>query len=107
MDKLKLQLGAAIVVVAFIAILAALVIDLGRATDAKDVGAILGPVTTAIAGLGGAFFGVNLGAQGKESAEKARDSAVEAKDKAQQRAEMYLARLPAAVGAQVQAEAQF
>jgi hypothetical protein len=106
-DKLKLQLRAAIVVVAFIAILAALVIVLGRATDAKDVGAILGPVTTAIAGLGGAFFGVNLGVQSKESAEKARDSPVEAKDKAQQRAEMYLARLPPDVGAQVQAEAQF
>jgi hypothetical protein len=106
-DKLKVQLGAGIIILGFLAILVSLWLVLGKFTDAKDVTTILGPITTAIAGLGGAFFGVSLGQQGKEKAEQARDQAEQAKDKAQQRAEMYLAQLPPEIGQQVQQSAQF
>ena len=107
MDKVKAQLGAVIVVIGFIAILAALWIVVGSFKDAKDVTSILAPITTAIAALGGAFFGVSLGQQGKEQAEQGRQKAEADRSKAQQRAEMYLARLPPDVGQQVQQEAQF
>jgi hypothetical protein len=107
MDTLKAQLGAAIVIIGFAAILVSLWLVLGRFSDAKDVTTILGPITTAIAGLGGAFFGVSLGQQGKEKAEQARDQAEQAKDKAQQRAEMYLAQLPPEIGQQIQQSVQF
>jgi hypothetical protein len=106
-DKVKAQLGAAIIVIGFAAILIALWIVVGRFTEAKDVTSILAPITTTIAGLGGAFFGVSLGQQGKEQAEQGRQKAEDDRSKAQQRAEMYLARLPPEVGQEVQQQAQF
>jgi hypothetical protein len=49
---------------------------------ASDATAILGIVTTAIAGLGGAFFGMTIGQQGTASANKERAAAESAKDEA-------------------------
>lgn len=107
MDRFKAQLGAAIVVVGVVAILAALVVVVGRFTDAKDAAAVLAPITTAIAGLVGAFFGVNLGQQGKDAADQARAKAEDDKNKAQERAERYAAMLPQDVAQQVQEQVQF
>jgi hypothetical protein len=45
--------------------------------DATDLAAISGPPITAIAALVGAFFGVNLGQEGKKDAEKQKDTAKE------------------------------
>jgi mRNA-degrading endonuclease toxin of MazEF toxin-antitoxin module len=106
-DKLKVQLGAAIILVGFGAILVALWIVTGKFADAKDVGSVLAPITTTIAALGGAFFGVSLGQQGKEKAEQGREKAEDDRSKAQQRAEMYLARLPPDVAQEVQQQVQF
>jgi hypothetical protein len=106
-DQIKAQLGAVIVLIGFGAILVALWIVTGKFADAKDVSSVLAPITTAIAALGGAFFGVSLGQQGKEAAEQGREKAEEDRSKAQKRAEMYLARLPADVGQEVQQQMQF
>jgi hypothetical protein len=100
MDQIKAQLGAVIVLAGFVGILIALWLVLGRFADAKDVTSIMAPITTAIAGLGGAFFGVNLGQQGKEKAEDDRN-------KAQQRAELYASQLPKAEADAIMQRAPF
>ena len=83
MDKTQ---GFWIVIAGFVAILAALFFVVAKFTVATDVAAVLGPITTAIAGLGGASFGINLGQAGKAESDKQ-------KDLAQKRAEFYVARL--------------
>jgi hypothetical protein len=99
-DKIKAQLGALIVLSGFVGILIALWLVLGSFKDAKDVTSIMAPITTAIAGLGGAFFGVNLGQQGRERAEEDRN-------KAQQRAELYASQLPKEEADVIMQRAQF
>lgn len=81
-------LGFRVVIAGIIGILVALWVVLSRFSAANDVLAVLGPVTTAIAGLGGAFFGISLGQAGKAETERQ-------KDKAQRRAELYAGRLSA------------
>jgi len=84
------ELGFWVVIVGIVAILGALWLVLGRFAVATDVSAVLGPVTTAIAGLGGAFFGISLGQAGKAASDTE-------KDKAQKRAEFYASRLDPAI----------
>jgi hypothetical protein len=52
---------------------------------ANDVALVVGPVTSLVGTVVGAFFGVQVGAQGKERAEAVRDEALAAlpKDEAQ------------------------
>jgi hypothetical protein len=85
-DQIKTQLGFWVVIAGFVGTLVALWIVLGRFSAANDVTAVLAPITTTIAGLGGAFFGISLGQQGKEKAEDERN-------KAQKRAELYASML--------------
>lgn len=89
--------GLWVVLAGFVAILIALWFIVGRFTTAVDVTAVLGTVTTAVAGLGGAYFGMNLGQQGKAQADQARDDAEKKKDAAQRRADLYRGQLSAEV----------
>ena len=94
--------GLIVVVAGFVAILIALwliVINANtsntssNAKGLSDPAAFMGMVAIAIAGLGGAFFGVALGLQGVVNANKERAAAEAAKDVVQLRAERYLAYL--------------
>jgi len=91
--------GFWMVIAGLVTILVALWFVVGKFTTAADVTAVLGPITTAIAGLVGAFFGVNLGQQGKAEADKQRDLA-------QKRAEFYSAHLDPARKDEVVEKAQ-
>jgi len=64
-----------------------------NAKGLSDPAAFMGMVAIAIAGLGGAFFGVALGLQGVVNANKERAAAEADKDAVQMRAERYLAYL--------------
>jgi hypothetical protein len=81
-DNQQLTFGLIVVVAGFVAILLALWLVVVNYHAATDATAILGIMTTAIAGLGGAFFGVAVGQQGTVSANKERAAAVAAKDDA-------------------------
>ena len=70
------------VVAGFFAILVALWLVVVNYHAASDATAVLGIITTAIAGLGGAFFGVAVGQLGTATANKERAVAVAAKDEA-------------------------
>jgi hypothetical protein len=89
--------GLIVVVAGFVAILIALFLIVinsnpnGTSKGLSDPTAFLGMIAIAIAGLGGAFFGVTLGLQGVVAANKERAAAEAAKDAVQQRAERYLA----------------
>ena len=94
--------GLIVVVAGFVAILIALwliVINANtsntssNAKGLSDPAAFMGMVAIAIAGLGGAFFGVALGLQGVVNANKERAAAEADKDAVQMRAERYLAYL--------------
>jgi hypothetical protein len=86
-----------VVVAGFITIAIGLAMVL-IAKPTSDPTAILGIVTTAIAGLGGAFFGVTVGQQGTMTANKERAAAEAAKDVAQMRTIKYAANMDPAVG---------
>ncbi len=93
--------GLIVVVAGFVAILIALWLivinadtsNTGGTRGLSDPAAFMGMVAIAIAGLGGAFFGVALGLQGVVNANKERAAAEAAKDVVQLRAERYLAYL--------------
>ncbi len=85
--------GLIVVVAGFATILIALWLVLINIKSLTDPTAFLGMIVIAIAGLGGAFFGVALGLQGVVNANKERAAAEAAKDVVQQRAERYLANL--------------
>jgi hypothetical protein len=98
-EYLAVMYGLAVVVTGFVAILLALIVVVlnsngsGTAKGLADPAGLLGMVAIAIAGLGGAFFGVALGLQGVVNANKERAAAEAAKDAVQMRAERYLAYL--------------
>jgi hypothetical protein len=81
-ENQQLLFGLVVVVAGFVAIMIALWLVVINYHAAADATAVLGIVTTAIAGLGGAFFGVAVGQQGTASANKERAAAVAAKDEA-------------------------
>jgi hypothetical protein len=81
-ENQQLTFGLIVVVAGFVAIMIALWLVVINYHAAADATAVLGIVTTAIAGLGGAFFGVAVGQQGTVSANKDRAAAVAAKDEA-------------------------
>jgi hypothetical protein len=93
-----LLFGLVVVVAGFAAILIALLLVLINNKVGDNATAILGIITTAIAGLGGAFFGVTVGQQGTASANKERAAAEAAKDAAQMRTIKFAAYLDPAVG---------
>jgi hypothetical protein len=81
-ENQQLMFGLIVVVTGFVAIVIALWLVVINYHAAADATAVLGIVTTAVAGLGGAFFGVAVGQQGTVSANKDRAAAVAAKDEA-------------------------
>jgi hypothetical protein len=81
-ENQQLTFGLIVVVAGFVAIVIALWLVVINYHAAADATAVLGIVTTAVAGLGGAFFGVAVGQQGTVSANKDRAAAVAAKDEA-------------------------
>ena len=89
--------GLIVVVAGFVAILLGLWLVVINYKTAADATAILGIITTAIAGLGGAFFGVAIGQQGTSSANKERANAEVAKDEAQMRTIKFAANMDPAV----------
>jgi len=95
---MALLYGLIVVVAGFAAILIALCLVLINNKVGDSATAILGIITTAIAGLGGAFFGVTVGQQGTSSANKERAAAEAAKDAAQMRTIKFAAYMDPAVG---------
>lgn len=89
--------GALVVLAGFAAILVALAVVLWNIKTGPDATAILGVVTTAIAGLGGAFFGITVGQQGTATANKERATAEAAKDAAQTQTIRFAAHMDPAV----------
>jgi len=96
-EGMALLYGLIVVVAGFAAILVALWLVLINKTG-NDATAILGVITTAVAGLGGAFFGVTVGQQGTTSANRERAAAEAAKDAAQMRTIKFAAYMDPAVG---------
>jgi hypothetical protein len=90
--------GMIVVIAGFVAILIGLFLVLLNVKAGSDATAILGMITTAIAGLGGAFFGVTVGQQGTTSANKERAAAEAAKDEAQMRTIKFAAYMDPVVG---------
>jgi hypothetical protein len=76
-DIMRMRYGFWIVVIGFAVVLLALVlaIKLGEWKDVKDVTTLLSAVTGIVGGLAGAFFGVHVGAAGKEQANAERREA--------------------------------
>lgn len=97
-ESMALLYGLIVVVAGFAAILIALCLVLINNKVGDSATAILGIITTAIAGLGGAFFGVTVGQQGTSSANKERAAAEAAKDAAQMRTIKFAAYMDPAVG---------
>ena len=92
-ESVSVLYGLIVVLAGFVAILIGLWFVVINYKVASDATAVLGVITTAIAGLGGAFFGVAIGQQGTANANKERTAAEAGKDAAQMRAERYLAYL--------------
>lgn len=92
-ESVSVLYGLIVVLAGFVAILIGLWFVVINYKVASDATAVLGVITTAIAGLGGAFFGVAIGQQGTANANKERSAAEAGKDAAQMRAERYLAYL--------------
>ncbi len=92
-ESVSVLYGLIVVLAGFVAILIGLWFVVINYKVASDATAVLGVITTAIAGLGGAFFGVAIGQQGTANANKERTAAEAGKDAAQLRAERYLAYL--------------
>lgn len=89
--------GALVVLAGFVAILIGLALVLLNIKTSSDATAMLGVITTAVAGLGGAFFGITVGQQGTASANKDRAAAEAAKDEAQMRTIRFAAHMDPAV----------
>jgi hypothetical protein len=92
-ENLQIIYGLIVVVSGFVAILIGLWLVVINYKTASDATAILGIITTAIAGLGGAFFGVAIGQQGTATANKERTAAEAGKDEAQMRALRFAANM--------------
>lgn len=92
-ENIHILYGLIVVVAGFIAILIGLWLVVINYKTAADATAILGIITTAIAGLGGAFFGVAIGQQGTATANRERTAAEAGKDEAQMRALKFAANL--------------
>lgn len=74
-EKAKSLYGFLVVIVGFVLVGVAFVLSVYKWTDSKDVTAAVGAVTSIVGTLAGAFFGINVGAAGKERAEAERNAA--------------------------------
>jgi len=83
--------GVVVVLGGFAVILVSLWLVLVNNKSGIETTSIMGSITTAIAAIGGGFFGVVLGMQGTSSANKERRAAEAAKDAAQAQALRFAA----------------
>jgi hypothetical protein len=97
-EGMALLYGTIVVIAGFVAILIALFLVLINVKAGSDETAILGVITTTIAGLGGAALGVTAGQQGTALANKERAAAEAAKDEAQMRTIKFAAYMDPNVG---------
>jgi hypothetical protein len=86
-DSGKWKYGLAVVLAGLAVILIAFFLSLNEYDKAPDVSTALAPVTGVVGTLVGAYFGVQVGAAGKEKAEDARA-------KSEEEAKAALAALP-------------
>lgn len=73
--KQDTQYGFWIIIAGFIVVLLVFLVSVYKWAEAKDVTAVVGSVTGIVGTLAGAYFGVHVGAAGKEKAEQQRDAA--------------------------------
>jgi hypothetical protein len=76
-DELRIKYGFWIVVIGLLVIGTVFGISVSKWAAAADVATAAGPVTSVIGTLVGAFFGVQIGAAGKDKAEQERSKAEE------------------------------
>jgi hypothetical protein len=100
-ENRQILYGLIVVLTGFVAILVGLLIVVLNYRTATDSTAILGVITTAIAGLGGAFFGVAIGQQGTATANRERSVAEAGKDAAQMRALRFAANMDPVVASRL------
>ena len=74
-DVLRLKFGALIIVAAFVLLGVVFAASIAHFSSAADVTAVVGSVATVVGTIIGAYFGVQVGAHGKEAATAARDKA--------------------------------
>ncbi len=74
-DSINSLYGLIIVMAGFAVVLATFILSLYKWSESKDVTAAVGSVTGVVGTLAGAFFGVHVGAAGKDRAEAQRDAA--------------------------------
>jgi hypothetical protein len=92
-DELRVRYGRDVVIAGLVVLLIALGVAVFNWDTAQDVSVVLAALTGTVGTIVGAFFGVSVGAAGKEKAEDARDKAEEKKDAAMRVTEAYAARL--------------
>ncbi len=73
--KQDTQYGFWIIIAGFIVVLLVFLVSVHKWAESKDVTAAVGSVTGVVGTLAGAYFGVHVGAAGKEKAEQQRDAA--------------------------------
>lgn len=76
-DRGRTWLGFWLVVIGIVAVLVAYAIAVWQWNKATDVAAALAPITAVIGALVGSFFGLQVGAEGRENAQQARDKEAE------------------------------
>jgi hypothetical protein len=72
---MRIRYGYYIVIAGFVLVGLSFVASLMKFTMAADVSSVFGLITGVVGTLVGAFFGVQVGSQGKEKAENARNNA--------------------------------
>lgn len=102
-DQLRIRYGRDVVLAGLVVLILTLSVAVWRWSTAQDVALILGTITGTVGTIVGAFFGINVGAAGKEKAEDARSTAEDKKDKAVTAAIAYAGQLDPAAAEQVRA----
>jgi hypothetical protein len=72
-DSAKWRYGVVVVLAGLFVILVAFVVAVGQYDKASDVSTALAPITGVVGTIVGAYFGVQVGAAGKDKADAARD----------------------------------
>ncbi|HSR47576.1 MAG TPA: hypothetical protein VLL77_06255 [Anaerolineales bacterium] len=74
-DDVRIRYGFWVVLAGILAVLIVFVAAAVRWTEASDVATVVGSVTAVIGTLVGAFFGFQVGSEGRAAAERARAEA--------------------------------
>jgi uncharacterized protein YacL len=97
-ETVRMRYGLWVVVIGLLIVLAVVGLALLKFSTANDITAVVGSVTSVIGTIVGAFFGIHVGAAGKDKAEdranKAEDKASKAANKALQLATELAGTMP-------------